>query len=194
MGIVSQHEGNIWAENIVGGGAAFNVELPSNTGAGVPVVERGLDSATLEIAGNSASHILVVDDEPDSRTILAKQFELRRHDVDQAGDGEEAWRKLQRLDYDCILLDLRMPGMGGQELYERIKVSIPDLVDRIVFITGDTVNPATRSFLTGIGNAVLSKPFDFRELEQLVLTITNRPNRVAGSLVEHLDSDVPSVG
>jgi len=41
-----------------------------------------------------------------------KQFELRRYNVDQAGDGEEAWRKLQSLDYDCILLDLRMPWMG----------------------------------------------------------------------------------
>ena len=61
----------------------------------------------------------VVDDERDLRTVLVKQFELRRYNVDQAGDGEEAWRKLQSFDYDCILLDIRMPDMSGQELHER---------------------------------------------------------------------------
>ena len=72
-------------------------------------------------------------------------------------------RKIQSLDYNCILLDLRMPGMGGQELYNKVKSDMPELAERIIFITGDTVNPATREFLSGVPNSVVSKPFDFRE-------------------------------
>jgi hypothetical protein len=58
--------------------------------------------------------------------------------------------------------------MGGQALYERVKDISPKLLNRIVFITGDTVNQATNSFLSSVPNPVLSKPFNFRELEQSV--------------------------
>ena len=78
---------------------------------------------------------------------------------------------MQNFDYNCILLDLRMPGMGGQALYERVKAISPKLLNRIVFITGDTVNQATTSFLSSVPNLVLSKPFDFRELEQLAVSV-----------------------
>ena len=47
----------------------------------------------------------------------------------------------------------------------RVKAISPKLLNRIVFIAGDTVNQATNSFLSSVPNPVLSKPFDFRELE-----------------------------
>jgi len=61
--------------------------------------------------------------------------------------------------------------MGGQALYERVKDISPKLLNRIVFITGDTVNQETNSFLSSVPNPVLSKPFDFRELEQWVVSV-----------------------
>jgi DNA-binding NarL/FixJ family response regulator len=64
--------------------------------------------------------------------------------------------------------------MGGQALYERVKDISPKLLNRIVFITGDTVNQATTSFLSSVPNLVLSKPFDFRELEQLVVSVISQ--------------------
>ena len=68
-----------------------------------------------------------------------------------------------------------MPGIGGPGLYERVKTKSPELIDSIIFITGDTVNPATEDFLSGVTNPVPSKPFGFWELEQLVVGIINRP-------------------
>ena len=118
------------------------------------------------------------------RSILVKQFEPRRFNVDQAGDGEEASRKLQTLEYDCILLDLRM--------YGRIMTELPLFADSIIFITGDIANPATKKFLTEVGNPALSKPFDFRELEQLVLSITNRPKNVGNLPVHRFDPGLPA--
>ncbi|MBC8281980.1 MAG: hypothetical protein H8E48_14445 [Chloroflexi bacterium] len=67
-----------------------------------------------------------------------------------------------------------MPGLGGQGLYEIIKALRPELLNSIVFITGDTVNPATKSFLTSITDSVLSKPFAFRELEQLIVSVIDQ--------------------
>ena len=52
-----------------------------------------------------------------------------------------------------------------------VKAISPKLLNRIVFITGDTVNQATNSFLSSLPNPVLSKPFDFRELEQWVVSV-----------------------
>ncbi|MBC8281877.1 MAG: PAS domain-containing protein [Chloroflexi bacterium] len=173
-GILSQHEGNIWAESSPESGSTFHIELPL-TGIEDTTLAPSTPQATPIIRSNkSTSHVLLVDDEPDLRLVLSRQLELRRYNVDQAGDGEEAWRKLQLFDYDCILLDLRMPGLGGQGLYERIQEMHPELIKLIVFITGDTVNPATKNFLGSVTNPVLSKPFDFRELEQLVVSVIDR--------------------
>ena len=85
-----------------------------------------------------------------------------------------------------------MSGRGGQELYGRIMTELPLFADSIIFITGDIANPATKKFLTEVGNPALSKPFDFRELEQLVLSITNRPKNVGNLPVHRFDPGLPA--
>jgi CheY-like chemotaxis protein len=96
------------------------LELPLTTDADPNLLTLTVQPSSGSTTWKSTSHVLVVDDEPDLRAVLVKQFELRRYNVDQAGDGEEAWRKLQTMDYNCVLLDLRMPGMSGKEFYEKI--------------------------------------------------------------------------
>ena len=193
LGIMSQHEGKIWAESNLGSGTTFHIEFPVAKDVAIPVLASG-HSLNIDSPARPTRHILVVDDETGLRTVLAKQLELRRYNVDQAGDGEEAWRKIQSLEYDCILLDLRMPGLGGQGLYERVEEAKPELLDRILFITGDTVNPATKTFLAGVANPVLSKPFDFQEVEQLVVAITSREAGTQDPLAEPSDTGQPSLG
>lgn len=178
LGILAQHEAAIWAASKVDEGATFYIRLPVTANLEAPALDDSSNSPDFGAGSKPARHILVVDDEPDLRSVLAKQLELRRYNVDQAGDGEEAWRKLECLRYDCILLDLRMPGMGGQGLYEKVNAAYPELVDRIIFVTGDTVGTATRAFLDNIANPVVSKPFDIRKLEQLVAAISNRDEAV----------------
>ena len=75
---------------------------------------------------------------------------------------------MQRQSYDCELLDLKMPGLSGQRLYERIESLDKALAKGIVFITGDTVSEDTRKFIASSGNPALSKPLELRELGEKV--------------------------
>jgi CheY-like chemotaxis protein len=61
-----------------------------------------------------------------------------------------------------------MPVMGGADLHKELRDTSNPLAGRMIFITGDTVAPETRSFLQAVDNAVLSKPFRLREIRESV--------------------------
>ena len=62
-------------------------------------------------------------------------------------------------------MDIRMPGMGGEELYQRIKGSDERMANRVIFATGDDLNSKTKEFLESTGNTWLAKPFTIEELK-----------------------------
>lgn len=84
---------------------------------------------------NSANtiRILIVDDEEDIRTILSKGLEREGFSVDTRGDPVELLRSYKKGTYDLLLLDIRMPGMTGFELYREIRKIDPKV--RVCFIT-----------------------------------------------------------
>ena len=61
-----------------------------------------------------------------------------------------------------------MSGTDGETLYKSVKESHPELAERIIFITGDTVSSRSRSFLEWTGNRWFSKPFNISEIEEVV--------------------------
>ena len=173
-GIIRQHNGDLWAENNPEKGATFHIELPIV--AATEVEEEEEREVTSLPAGparspTTAKHLLVVDDEPHIRELLAQSLELLRYTVDLAEGGEEAWRKLQSMPYDCILLDLKMPGMSGQQLYQLIELSDKELAGKVIFITGDTVNSDTSEFIAAVRNPVMNKPFKLDDLHRQVLQL-----------------------
>ena len=104
--------------------------------------------------------LLVVDDEPHIRDLLVRVLEQERYTVDLAKEGEEAWNMLMERSYDCIVLDLKMPGVCGRELYQRINESNYELARKVIFITGDTISNNPLDFILSTGNLVVSKPLD----------------------------------
>ena len=62
--------------------------------------------------------------------------------------------------YDAILCDLRMPDLDGPALYRELTAQRPELLSRIVFMTGDTLGGDMSGFLTDTGVRVLEKPLD----------------------------------
>lgn len=65
--------------------------------------------------------VLIADDEADLRFLLSTLFVDLGWNVDEAADGHEALAKLEGGTYDLVLLDHRMPGLNGGEVYERMR-------------------------------------------------------------------------
>jgi CheY-like chemotaxis protein len=98
-----------------------------------PVSREAISGAferLLHFAEGRTRHLLIVDDDVDARAAVRT---LLRHDgviIDEAGSGEEALAMVLRNEYDCVVLDLGLPGMSGSELLERLADSgrIPPVV------------------------------------------------------------------
>jgi CheY-like chemotaxis protein len=70
--------------------------------------------------------------------------------------------------YDAILCDLMMPQVTGMELFDAVRALDPAQARRIVFVTGGAFTASARQFLDESENPRIEKPFDLRELRDLV--------------------------
>jgi two-component system NtrC family sensor kinase len=112
--------------------------------------------------------ILVVDDDRRVTQMLALLLEGEGYLVQTAGDGSEALERLAAAAFDVVITDVRMPRMDGPTLYRELGARHPRLLRRVIFITGDDMNPETRRFLAGVPAPALHKPFDMDEFLRLV--------------------------
>jgi two-component system NtrC family sensor kinase len=117
------------------------------------------------------TRILVVDDEPLVAGLIAEVLTTDGHEVHTAGNGREALEKIAARSYDLIVSDLRMPELDGVGLFRELERTQPALLRRLVFVSG-TMEPAEyASFLEETKAPVLSKPFQVKDLQQLVRQI-----------------------
>jgi CheY-like chemotaxis protein len=112
--------------------------------------------------------ILVVDDESWIVDLVAEILAVDGHTVETAANGLVALRKIQERPYDLIVCDVRMPELDGPSLYRELAYRQPDLLPRIVFITGTTHETTTAAFLEQTGAPCLQKPFTIEDLRQVV--------------------------
>jgi len=164
LGIVREHEGRIWAENAPQGGARFVVELPV-----IAPRESGEFPAALAAhpVGDSL-HILVVDDEASVRVALQRYLAARGHDVETTASGQDALGLLRAGEYDAVIVDMRMPDLSGEQLFEELRSADREHAERVIFTTGDLVSEQMRRFLDGSGRPCVPKPFEFSSFDQVL--------------------------
>jgi DNA-binding NtrC family response regulator len=112
--------------------------------------------------------MLVVDDESAMRAAISGFLLSVGHAVDVAGTADEARALLGANEYDVVLLDLRMPGGGGEILFTELQDRDPRHAGRVVFVTGDVQSEAAQRFLSHAKRPSVSKPFQLDELAAVV--------------------------
>lgn len=114
------------------------------------------------------SKILVIDDERSIRNTLKDILEYEKYEVDLAEDGAKGIEKIRSAEYDIILCDIKMPGLDGIEVLERLVVLAPDTP--VVMISGHgNIDTAVDSIKKGAFDYI-EKPLD---LNRLLITIRN---------------------
>ena len=107
--------------------------------------------------------ILVVDDEPDIRTLLGKGLsQIAGYTVETAANGLEAIEKIEKDVFDMVLTDLKMPEMDGIDLLKMIKGIRPELTVILMTAYG-SIETAVEAIKIG-ANDYITKPVDFDEL------------------------------
>ncbi len=108
------------------------------------------------------ANVLLVDDEEQFLDVFSKRLEGRGLKIDTATGGEEAIKRAKGKDFDAIVLDLAMPGMGGLETLKRLRSENPDL--QIIILTGHaTVEKGVEAMKEGALD-FLEKPVDLNKL------------------------------
>jgi PAS domain S-box-containing protein len=154
-GIVSSIGGEISVESTLGRGSAFQMRIPptvaSSTGS-LPHDRQRTETPT--------RRILLVDDEPHLLPMLQRVL-ARLGSVLAVEGGRAALELIQGgARFDVILCDLMMPDMTGMDLFQELSLKQPELVERMVFITGGSFTSRATAFLERIDNRVLAKPLD----------------------------------
>ncbi len=169
-GIISQHRGKIYAQSRFGKGATFIVELPVVTKA----EQLELAEPAIQPGKVSKARVLVVDDDTIVQEFLNEVLSEEGHEVEIVENGDDALERLGSEDYDVILLDIKLPGISGIELYKHLQKKAKSLAGRVIFITGDVMSRDTMGFLSKTRAPYITKPFDAEQLKKDIDRILNQ--------------------
>ena len=114
------------------------------------------------------SRILIVDDDPDMVTTLRDILRLRGWETGEAHSGNEAMEAQYRRPFDCVLMDIKMPGIDGVSASKVMRREFPEL--RVILMTAHeqtNVDDTAR---------IISKPLDLPALFELLESANDEPS------------------
>lgn len=111
-------------------------------------------------------HILIVDDEVDFLDTISERMELRGFDVSKAPDGYIALDLIEKKDFDIVILDLKMPGIDGQEVLKKIKKKNKK-TEVIIFTAHGSEEVAEETMKSG-AFCFITKPVDIDRLISVI--------------------------
>lgn len=119
--------------------------------------------------------ILIVEDEPALRELIQRSLEKERFVVETASDFYAGLDKIEMYDYDCILLDIMLPGGSGLQLLERLK-ELRKRENVIIISAKDSLEDKVLGLELGADD-YLPKPFHLAELTARVKSVLRRKHR-----------------
>jgi CheY-like chemotaxis protein len=167
--IVERHKGRIWFEPAEPMGARFVVELPA-----IMPSPGGADDA-----GETATalhHALIIDDEPDVGASLADVLELMGVKARVITEWHSVAETIGAGAVDIIFSDLRMPGIGGIDIYRQVLAERPDLAPRFVMVTGDMIGARGEidALPAYVRPQILEKPFSTLDVRSVLAAVNDQ--------------------
>ncbi|WP_291981020.1 response regulator [Luteitalea sp.] len=162
-GIVTQDGGQIAVDSAPGSGTTFTLYLPA--------VADEIDTMTpvLPPVVGGSERVLLVEDEPGVRDVVAQMLQLRGYQVQEAADGDQALAAVRAADgqFDLVLTDVVMPGTSGWALGQVLRVEFPDV--KVIFMSGYSDAVIAQHGVTLTNDLViLQKPFSTETLLRTV--------------------------
>lgn len=180
--LVDLHDGKIWVSSNLDVGSEFCVMLPISNRSEMDIPSASVVSSSVKessdrvfsteqapkiappveafvVSSSIDRHVLIVDDEPVNRLVLAGYLGKSGFKIDEAGDGIEALNKLDsEIQYDLVLLDVMMPKMSGYETCEKIRERYPLYRLPVIFLTAKSqVEDLAKGYQVG-ANDFMFKP------------------------------------
>ncbi len=173
-GIVKQHDGMIQAYSEPNVGTAFKVYLPA--------VERLATAVGTRIeppAVGGTETILLAEDDRMVLELTRTVLELAGYTVIEAHDGEQAVLRYRqrRSEIDALVLDVVMPGLGGREVWERLRASFGEVP--VIFTSGYTEGALHTNFVLDEGVVLLEKPFARNDLLRALRRVLDQRGEAA---------------
>lgn len=179
-GILCAHDATLDILSEPGQGATFQMDFPTVSASEEPLPPPALAElvALTETDRRESERrawtVAVVDDEPLLRELLSEMLMDEGFQVTCFSTPAEALARLETDTYDVILSDIKMPDMSGMEFYRAVEAFPPALTPRILFLTGDVLEPATREFFRATDSLFLNKPFKHDALMEQMATLLQR--------------------
>jgi PAS domain S-box-containing protein len=172
MGVVQAHKGTLKLLDSTAG-ARFELRLPVVSASEMrqPIGEAAPSR------GGVGRTALVVDDEPDVAEALAAFLEYEGYDVSILDDVAAAKLAMASSEFDAVFCDLRMPGLDGPHLFDWATANMPQVADRFVFVTGDTLGSAAAQFLERARRPVIEKPFSREAIRKAIAVLSDGLSR-----------------
>ncbi len=155
--------------------SASSAPAPALAPASSPASSADAASAQPAVGSLAGLRVLIVEDEEAVRRPMARYLTRRGAAVDEAADGVEGLARLRAQPAHVILADLRMPRMGGVELYAQLEEERPELAARVLFLSGDVSQLAEPGNTPVPRERVLVKPVELAELERRIVAFVRGP-------------------
>jgi PAS domain S-box-containing protein len=182
MGIVRTHHGGLQVTSALGLGTTFRILFPVSD-----EVEREEDYNLMseQMIGFDGKLVLIIDDEDDVRNVTAEILELSGIETIQAINGANGLELFRRHvdDLDLVLLDLSMPGMGGEEVAKQIWQLKP--TTPITMLSGYDQHEVVRRLGQSHNLSFLQKPYSMDGLlQEINRQLKNSPRTVTATVKE----------
>jgi len=179
--IANDHGGRLDVQHLPDGGTCFALVLPFDTG--LTIIERRRESQPISETPLNRSRLLIIDDDAMVLSALRRRLQGRYEVVTVLGGVDALAHLSEDPLFDSIICDLMMPEVDGKSLYDAIEKEHPELVDRIVFMSGGAFTPRLRKFASAVSNPVLQKPVSRDDLEAMICPPRDEAETARASVV-----------